>query len=237
MQSRSRPEERGGRREWLPALARTEEMRPRRRLALVLAAAIVAAILTVNLTVLEGGRGGRVEGPVDCALVLGAGLREDGTPSDVLRDRLDEALLLYRMGRVPRILVSGDHRTSAYDEPNAMRVYLEANGVPAEAVFMDHAGLDTYSSMWRARHVFGAQRIVVVTQRFHLARAVWCARALGMEAEGSAADRHLYRGIAWLQVREVVSRTKAFVDVNVGRAPRHEGPTVDLAGDGRVTAG
>ena len=223
--------------EWPPPPVRTDEMRPRRRLALVLAAAIVAAILTVNLTVLEGGSGGRLEGPIDCALVLGAGLREDGTPSDVLRDRLDEALLLYRMGRVPRILVSGDHRTAAYDEPNAMRLYLEANGVPPEAVFMDHAGFDTYSSMWRARHVFGAQRIVVVTQRFHLARAVWCARALGMEAEGSAADRHLYRGIAWLQVREVVSRTKAFVDVNIGRAPRHDGPSVDLAGDGRVTAG
>ena len=212
-------------------------MGPRRRLAIAIAGAIVAAVLAVNLTVIEGGSGGRVEGALDCALVLGAGLREDGTPSDVLRDRLDEALLLHRSGRVRTILVSGDHRTAAYDEPNAMRVYLEAHGVPAAAVFKDHAGFDTYSSMWRARHVFGAQRIVVVTQRFHLARAVWCARSLGMEAEGSAADRHLYRGIAWLQVREVVSRTKAFVDVNVGRAPRHEGPTVDLAGDGRVTAG
>ena len=212
-------------------------MRPR-RLALALAVVAVAAVLAVNLTVLTGGSGGRqMTGAVDCALVLGAGLRDDGTPSDVLRDRLDEALVLYRSGRVRTILVSGDHRTPAYDEPNAMRVYLEANGVPAPAVFMDHAGFDTYSSMWRARHVFGAQRIVVVTQRFHLARAVWCARSLGMEAEGSAADRHLYRGIAWLQVREVVSRTKAFVDVNVGRAPRHEGPSFDLAGDGRVTAG
>jgi SanA protein len=91
--------------------------------------------------------------------------------------------------------------------------------------------------MWRARHVFGATRIVVVTQEFHLARAVWCARALGMDAEGSAADRHVYRGIAWLQMREVVSRTKALLDVTVGRTPRHDGPSIDLAGDGRVTAG
>jgi SanA protein len=91
--------------------------------------------------------------------------------------------------------------------------------------------------MWRARHVFGATRIVVVTQEFHLARAVWCARALGMQAEGSAADRHVYRGIAWLQMREVISRTKAVVDVTVGRTPHHEGPPIDLAGDGRVTAG
>ena len=212
-------------------------MPKRRRLVLALLGALVAAVALANLTVLHGGSDGKVAGDLDCALVLGAGIREDGSPSDVLRDRLDESLVLYRAGRVRRIIVSGDHQTPAYDEPNAMRVYLEANGVPPQAIFMDHAGIDTYSSVWRAKHVFGASRIVVVTQRFHLARAVWCARSLGMEAEGSAADRHLYRGIAWLQVREVVSRTKAFVDVNVGRTPRHDGPTIDLAGDGRVTAG
>jgi len=199
--------------------------------------AVALAVLGANLTVIDGGTGGSVAGSLDCALVLGAGVRDDGTPSDVLRDRLDEALGLYRAGRVTKIIVSGDHQAPGYDEPNAMRVYLEANGVPAPAIFMDHAGLDTYSSMWRARHVFGASRIVVVTQRFHLARAVWCARSLGMQAEGSAADRHVYRGIAWLQLREVVSRTKAFVDVTVGREPRHAGPAVDLGGDGRVTAG
>jgi SanA protein len=211
-----------------------------RRIALVLGGALALAVVGVasaNLTVLDGGSGGRVAGAFDCALVLGAGVRDDGTPSDVLRDRLDEALALYRAGRVTKIIVSGDHQAPGYDEPNAMRVYLEANGVPAPVIFLDHAGLDTYSSMWRARHVFGASRIVVVTQRFHLARAVWCARSLGMEAEGSAADRHVYRGIAWLQLREVVSRTKAFVDVTTGREPRHAGPPVDLGGDGRVTAG
>lgn len=212
----------------------------RSRLAPVLLGAIaviVLAIIAANVTVLAGGTPGELAGTVDCALVLGAGVRDDGSPSDVLRDRLDEALVLYRSGRVAKIIVSGDHQSADYDEPNAMRAYLEANGVPAQAIFMDHAGLDTYSSMWRARHVFGASRIVVVTQQFHLARAVWCARALGMAAEGSAADRHVYRGIAWLQMREVVSRTKAFVDVTVRREPRHVGPSVDLRGDGRVTAG
>lgn len=212
-------------------------MRKQSRTFLTLAAGLAAVILVANLAVLAGGRGGKVEGAVDCALVLGAGVRDDGSPSDVLRDRLDEALALYRAGRVERIIVSGDHQTAAYDEPNAMRMYLEANGVAPRAVFMDHAGLDTYSSMWRAKHVFGASRIVVVTQQFHLARAVWCARALGMQAEGSPADRHLYRGIAWLHVREVASRTKAFLDVTIGRTPRHAGPTIDLTGDGRSTSG
>jgi len=199
--------------------------------------ALALGVIGANVAVLAGGSGGHVSGTIDCALVLGAGVRDDGSPSDVLRDRLDEALALYQAGRVTKIIVSGDHQTAAYDEPNAMRTYLESNGVPAGAVFMDHAGLDTYSSMWRARHVFGASRIVVVTQQFHLARAVWCARSLGMEAEGSAADRHVYRGIAWLEMREVLSRTKAFVDVSVGREPRHVGPAVDLGGDGRATAG
>ena len=102
---------------------------------------------------------------------------------------------------------------------------------------MDHAGVDTYSSMWRAKHVFGVNRVIVVTQRFHLARAVWLARAQGMEAEGAAADRHIYRGAVWLEAREVVSRTKAFVDVKVGREARRVGPPIDLNGDGRATAG
>jgi vancomycin permeability regulator SanA len=211
-------------------------MRSRRRV-LVVSLLVALAVALANGVVLAGGRNEGAVANADCALVLGAGVHEDGTPSDVLRDRLDEALSLYRAGRVSRILVSGDHRTTAYDEPNAMRRYLEANGVPAPAIFMDHAGVDTYSSIWRARHVFGVERVVVVTQRFHLSRAVWCARELGMEAEGSAADRHLYRGMVWLEAREVVSRTKAFIDVSVGRAARHAGAPIDLRGDGRVTAG
>lgn len=222
-------------------------MRKRRRLVLALAvAALVAGVAAVNLVVLRGGaadfENGRndpapLTGPPDCALVLGAGVRDDGTPSDVLRDRLDASLALYRGGRVRKIIVSGDHHTPEYDEPNAMRRYLEGKGVPSADIFMDHAGVDTYSSVWRAKHVFGAERVIVVTQRFHLARAVWVARSLGMEADGSAADRHVYRGIAWLELREVVSRTKAFVDVAVGREARHRGPRIDLEGDGRVTAG
>lgn len=210
--------------------------RGRRRLLIALAvfASLVAA---ANVAVVAGGREGRLEGPVDCALVLGAGVADDGTPSWVLQDRLSASLALYRSGRVGRIIVSGDHRTREYDEPNAMRAWLEAQGVPASAIFMDHAGLDTYSSVWRAKHVFGAQRVVIVTQQFHLPRALWVARSLGMSAEGAPADRRLYRGAVWFQAREVISRTKAFVDVVGGRTPRHAGPRISLEQDGRVTAG
>jgi SanA protein len=135
------------------------------------------------------------------------------------------------------VIVSGDHRRESYDEPNAMRRYLEANGVPREAIFMDHAGFDTYSSVWRAKNVFGAERIIVVTQDFHLPRALFVARELGMAAEGASADRRRYRGIAFLHLRETISRTKAFVDIVVDRRPRHEGPRIDLHGDGNATAG
>ncbi len=200
-------------------------------------AAVALLVVAANAAVLSGGGEKTLDGPVDCALVLGAGVGEDGTPSWVLSDRLAASLELYRTGRVTRIIVSGDHRTREYDEPNAMRGWLEARGVPASAIFMDHAGFDTYSSVWRARHVFGAERVVIVTQQFHLPRALWVARSLGMAAEGAAADQRRYRGAVWFQAREVVSRTKAFVDVAAGRSPRHRGPRISLDQDGRVTAG
>ena len=208
----------------------------RKRAFFIFAGLLAVGVAAANGAVLVGGREGGVK-ELDCALVLGAGVRDDGSPSDVLRDRLDVALALYRHGRVERILVSGDHRTTSYDEPNAMRRYLEANGVPHEAIFMDHAGFDTYSSVWRAKNVFGAERIIVVTQDFHLPRALYVARSLGMAAEGASADKRTYRGIAWLHARETISRTKAFVDIAVDRRPHHEGPRIDLRGDGGVTAG
>jgi vancomycin permeability regulator SanA len=184
---------------------------------------LAIAVVVLNGIVLWGGGPGTSTAPevADCVIVLGARVYADGRPSDVLRDRLDEGLLVWREGKARRIVVSGDHGTPTYDEPNAMRAYLETRGVPREAIVMDHAGFDTYSSMWRAKHVFGAKRVVVVTQRFHLARAVWVARELGMEAEGRAADRHVYRGIMWLELREMGSRPKAFVDVAIGRKPRY----------------
>lgn len=189
------------------------------RFAVLCALALVAV---VNLAVLLGGRHGRVEEP-ECVLVLGAGVEPNGTPSSVLHDRLEEALALHRSGRAGRILVSGGPRSGRYDEPNTMRAWLEARGVPPDRITMDHAGADTYSSMWRARNVFGVSRVVVVTQRFHLPRALWLARSLGMEAEGAAADRRVYRDAFWFEVREAISRTKAFADVVVRRRPALEG--------------
>lgn len=210
-----------------------------RRLALRVLLFAAVGFGAANVAVLAGGRieAGSISVPAECGLVLGAGLRPDGSPSPVLEDRLSEALELYLAGRAKTILVSGDHQTHVYDEPNAMRRWLEDRGVPPAAIFMDHAGTDTYSSVWRARHVFGASRIIVVTQRFHLPRALWMARSMGIEAEGAIADRRLYRGAAWFEAREIVSRTKAVIDVATSRRPHHQGPRIPLDRDGRVTAG
>jgi SanA protein len=198
---------------------------------------VAAAVAVCNVTVVWEGTPivtGRTEA-ADCALVLGARVYPNGDVSQILEDRLETALELYRAGRVSRILVSGDHGKSSYDEVNTMRKWLEARGVAPGDVFLDHAGFDTYSSMVRARDVFRARSVIVVTQRFHLPRALYIARALGLEADGAAADRRLYRGAIWYEAREVASRTRAFVDVTSRRAPRHLGPAIPLSGDGLAT--
>lgn len=216
-------------------------MSPRAKRALVLLAITAcgaAAIAVCNVVVTadaaarvtEAGSANRA----DCILVLGAGVWATG-PSPVLEDRLETALELYRAGKAPRILVSGDHGRPDYDEPGAMAAWLEARGVPPEHVFLDHAGFDTHSSMVRAREVFGVERAIVVTQRFHLARALYLGSAAGMVVQGVAADRRPYERARWYGARETVSRARAVVDAATARKPRFLGPTFDLSGDGRST--
>ncbi len=212
----------------------------KRHLIAVLGSLVLAGLLP-SLYVLARGRARVVTdaraASADCILVLGARVYEDGTPSPVLEDRLLTALQLYRDGRAPRIVVSGDHGAPEYDEVKSMADYLVARGVPESAVFLDHAGFDTYSSMYRAKHVFRAERVLVVTQAFHLPRALYTGERLGLRVEGVIADRRPYAGARYLEVRETASRTKAFADLLRGRRPRHVGPEIPLAGDGRATRG
>lgn len=213
-----------------------------RRLALA-AAAVAAVVGAVNLWVEARGASRirareRVSG-ADAVIVPGARVYADGTVSPMLADRLDAALALYRAGKAPRILVSGDHGTRGYDEVNAMRRYLEAAGVPPEHVFMDHAGFTTYDTLYRAREVFGVRRAVVVTQRFHLTRSLFVAGALGLDVEGVAADRRPYTVASLVRsnVREVGARVKAAVETLASPRPRFLGPRIPIGGDGRVTQG
>jgi SanA protein len=144
----------------------------------------------------------------------------------------------YRDGRVDKVLVSGDHGRVGYDEVGTMRRELLRLGVPAGDIFEDHAGFDTWASVVRARRVFAVHSAVVVTQRFHLARALWLARRAGLHATGLAADARGYGAVErTLEVREVVARVKAVTDVVTGAAPRFLGPQHPITGDGRTTLG
>ena len=131
---------------------------------------------------------------VDCIMVLGCGVRDDGTPSMMLRDRLEEGIGLFRAGVSDRMLMSGDHGREDYDEVNLMKSYAVEAGVPSEAVFMDHAGFSTYESMYRARDIFQVRRIVIVTQNYHMYRALYIAQAMGMDAYGVPSSAEQYGG-------------------------------------------
>lgn len=193
----------------------------------------------MNAIVFRGGQAGvRPLSEVrqaQAAIVLGAYVFPDGRPSTMVEDRLLAALELYQADKVDKILLSGDHGTTAYDEVNAMRRFLEEKGIPPEDIFMDHAGFDTYDSMYRARDVFQVRSAVVVTQGFHLPRAVWLARRMGLDAEGVVADRWVYDGARYYAAREILARVKAFAEWAVQRKPVFLGPVIPITGDGRAT--
>lgn len=119
---------------------------------------------------------------VDCILVLGCYVHDSGRPSDMLADRLRRGIELYQSGAAPKLLMSGDHGQKDYNEVKAMKLEAMGKGIPSEDIFMDHAGFSTYESIFRARDVFAADKIIIVTQEYHLYRALHIANALGVEA-------------------------------------------------------
>lgn len=173
----------------------------------------------------------------DCIIVLGCLVRQDGSPSGMLEDRLLTGIALWNEGASDTLLMSGDHGTAEYDEVNAMRNFAVESGVPVERIFMDHAGFCTYDSMYRLKEVFGAKKVIIVTQKYHLHRALYVARALGIEAYGVPADLHSYYGQLSRDVREIVARNKDFLWSIFKPNPKYLGSPIDLNGDGRVTEG
>jgi SanA protein len=153
--------------------------------------------------------------PASVALVLGAGLRSDGSPTAALADRVATAADLYREGRVQKLLLSGDNRFEWYNEPEAMRRLAVQLGVPDEDLVLDYAGRRTYDSCYRAREIFEVKQLVIVTQRFHLYRALYLCDSLGIPAVGLVADRRAYAGPyrTWWQLRELAALVKAWLDV------------------------
>jgi SanA protein len=149
------------------------------------------------------------------AIVFGAGLRRDGGPTAVLRDRVQTAVQLYQEGKVEKLLMSGDNRFENYNEPEAMRRYAHSLGVPDEAIVLDYAGRRTYDTCYRARHIFGVESAILVTQKFHLSRALFTCNALGIKAVGVEADNYYYlkRSRLYWNIREQFATVTAFWDV------------------------
>ncbi|HOS18718.1 MAG TPA: ElyC/SanA/YdcF family protein [Clostridia bacterium] len=176
----------------------------------------------------------------DCILVLGAGVwgeGENARASHMLADRLETALALYEAGASGKLLMSGDHGREDYDEVNVMKAYAVDAGVPSADVFMDHAGFSTYESLYRARDVFQAKRVIIVTQEYHLYRALYVARALGLEAWGVAANLRPYAGQGYYDLREILARCKDFFMCVLKPEPTYLGEAIPVSGDGNLTAG
>mgnify|MGYP003303038696 CR=1 FL=1 len=175
------------------------------------------------------------EKKADCILVLGCKVRPDGTPSLMLRDRLDKGLALYEAGASGRLLMSGDHGTRGYDEVNTMKTYALERGISSEVIFMDHAGFDTYDSMYRAKEIFCAERVLVVSQAYHLPRALYIAERLGLEAYGVAAEDIVYRGQSYRDLREAAARAKDFCQAWLKLKPKYLGEQIPIQGNGNLT--
>lgn len=172
---------------------------------------------------------------VDCIIVLGCQVRDDGSLSDMLRDRLLRGLELYQTGVSSKLLMSGDHGQDDYDEVGAMKQFAVNNGVPSENVFMDHAGFSTYETVYRAKEIFRAHKVVIVTQEYHLYRTLYIAEQLGLEAYGVASDLNVYGGQAKRDVREVLARCKDFAMCLFKPEPTYLGDAIPVSGNGNLT--
>ncbi len=175
--------------------------------------------------------------PVDTIIVLGAGLAKDNTPSLFLKDRLDTAIELYKKGVSNRVLMSGDHGDQYHNEVRVMKEYAVEHGVPREHVFMDHAGFTTYDTMYRARDVFQVKSCVVVTQAYHLPRAIYTARGLGLDAVGYSSNVHISDEMNYIvyELREFLARIKSIWSVITEPEPKYLGDPIPIVGDGGQT--
>jgi SanA protein len=217
----------------------------RRRLLLIVAGLCIlatAVVAAANVVVLRGGEGDvkdvRALPHAQVALVLGAQVKPDGKPSAMLADRIAAAEDLYRAHKVDKLLLSGDHGQWSYDEVGTMRRKLLRDGVRPRDLFTDHAGFDTWDSAQRARKVFGVNSAIVLTQDFHMARALYAARRAGLHATGYSADRRRYGAVMGrLRLREALARVKVVADALTGAGPHFLGPRIPISGDGRRSWG
>lgn len=174
-------------------------------------------------------------GQIDAVLVLGAQVKPDGSLSKMLKERLDTGISIYKAGLTDRMLMSGDHGREDYDEVNAMKNYAIEQGVPSECIFMDHAGFSTYESMYRAKEIFQAESLIVVTQKYHMYRALYDAKAMGIKAKGVTCDTRVYKGDKYRKFREMAARIKDAGITIAKPEPTYLGEVIPVTGNGDVT--
>ena len=202
---------------------------------------IIVTILSINFYVKASTQKQIIENnnysdlnDIDCIIVLGAGIWGD-KPSPMLEDRLLEAIALYEDNVSPKLLMSGDHGRIEYDEVNTMKNFAIERGVRSEDIFMDHAGFSSYESIYRAKEIFGAKKIVIVTQKYHLYRALYIANRLGLEAYGVGSDPREYVGATYREMREILARNKDFVKCIFKPEPTYLGDAIPVSGNGDIT--
>ena len=193
-----------------------------------------AVKLTTQKQILTSEEAAKLEG-VDCVLVLGCYVFENGTPSAMLHDRLTRGVELYNKGAAPKLLMSGDHGREHYNEVDAMKQFAVDEGIPTDDIFMDHAGFSTYESIYRAKEVFQAKKILIVTQEYHLYRALYIADQLGLEAYGVSSDYRTYVGQFMRDAREVLARVKDCAVCIFKPEPTFLGEAIPVWGDGDLT--
>ena len=171
----------------------------------------------------------------DCIMVLGAGVYSDGSPTPMLRDRLETGVALYKAGAAPKLLLTGDNGQEEYNEVAAMLTYVLDKGIPEEDVFLDYAGFSTYESVYRAKAIFQVKKAIVVTQTYHLFRALYGCRRMGIEALGAGADQAIYSGSTSREIREILARDKDWAKWMIKPKPTYLGDEIPITGDGTVT--
>ena len=189
---------------------------------------------TTRERIISSGEAAALE-DVDCILVLGCWVNENGQPSNMLYDRLTRGVELYDLGAAPKLLMSGDHGQVGYDEVASMKQFAVDAGISSEDVFMDHAGFSTYESIYRARDIFQADKILIVTQEYHLYRALYIADRLGVEAYGVSSDYHTYAGQTFRDCREILARVKDCVLCVFKPKPTFLGDAIPIFGNGNAT--
>lgn len=202
---------------------------------------LMIAIFSLNIYVVNSTKNeiakeenvSNIEG-VDCILILGAGIWGD-KPSPMLEDRLKEGITLYKKGTTKKIIMSGDHSREDYDEVKIMKEYAESEGVSSEDIFMDHAGFSSYDSVYRAKEIFGVQKMIIVTQKYHLYRSLYIAKKLGIEAYGIESNLRTYPGQVFREIREILARDKDYFKCIMKPEASIMGEKISLDGSGDIT--